>query len=174
VVVKEVKVKVLRPTEENFERFGTFIKAPGCAPSVSMPKVLDYWDQVVNLFDDGCDAQLGFLTAKFRPFEFTRMERHIRSDEAFIPLEGKACIFALAPACDQDSPTQLPDPSEVVAFILDGSTAVNLRAGVWHWAPFPLAESANFVLALRKGTTEEDIDLRDLEKDLQVVFKLDL
>lgn len=174
MTVREVGVRVLRPTQDNFKRFGTLIRLPATSPSVSAKGVLNYWDQVVNLnFSDGC-AELGFLTTIFRPFEFNTMERHLKSDESFIPLEGKACIFALAPASDPADPGQLPDPSQVVAFILDGSVAVNLNAGVWHWAPFPLAESMNFVLTLRKGTVEEDIDLRDFAKELGVTFKVAL
>lgn len=172
--VREVSVRVLRPTKDNFKEFGTLIKLPSAVPSVSVSGVLDYWDQVVNLELGGGQAELGFLIAKQRPFQFNTMERHIRSDEAFIPLEGKACIFALAPAAGKSSPNQLPDPSQVTAFILDGSVAVNLNAGVWHWAPFPLTDSISFVLALRKGTVEEDIDLRDFTKELGVTFRLAL
>ncbi|MDI7247030.1 MAG: ureidoglycolate lyase [Bacillota bacterium] len=172
--VREVSVRVLYPTEHNFKAFGRLIKLPSASPSVSASGVLDYWDQVANLELDGGQAELGFLVTKRRPFEFNTMERHVKSDEAFIPLEGKACIFALAPASARSSPQQLPDPSQVTAFILDGSFGANLNAGVWHWAPFPLSDSISFVLALRRGTVEEDIDLRDFTKELGVTFKLAL
>jgi len=174
VTVREVSVRVLRPTRDNFKPFGTLIELPNTKPSVSVSGVLDYWDQVVNLNVSNGHAELGFLATRFRPFEFNTMERHSKSDETFIPLEGKACIFALAPASDPANPDQLPDPSQIAAFILDGSVAVNLDAGVWHWAPFPLAESMNFVLVLRKGTVEEDIDLHDFTKELGVKFKISL
>jgi ureidoglycolate lyase len=171
---RTVKVKVLKANPETFARFGALIKLPEEKPSVDVSGVLIYWDQVVNLNVSGGEAELGFLVTRFRPFVFTSMERHTRSDETFIPLEGKACLFALAPAKDSSDPHELPDPDEVVAFILDGSFGVNLNAGVWHWAPFPLADSMQFVLALRKGTVEEDIDLRDLGKELGVNFVLEI
>ena len=168
---RRIKVPVLKPTEENFRPFGTLLKPPSSTPSVNIPGVLNYWDESANLNHSGGQAELGYLTTYFRPFEFCQMERHLRSDEAFIPLENKACIFALAPACESGG---LPDPEKVVAFILDGSVAVNLNAGVWHWAPFPLADSINLVLALRRGTPPEDIDMFNFAEKLGVEFEIDL
>jgi ureidoglycolate lyase len=172
VQLREVTVKAIRPTQENFAKFGTLIELPKSAPSVSAPGVLDYWDKGVKLDVGGGNPELGFLTTRFRPFEFTTVERHVKSDETFIPLEGKACVFALAPASDPHKNPDMPDPDEVVAFILDGSVAVNLSAGVWHWAPFPSAENINFVLALRDGTVEHDIDLKDTAVNMGITFKV--
>ncbi|MEA4884147.1 MAG: ureidoglycolate lyase [Clostridia bacterium] len=174
MATKEIIVPVFKPTPENFKPFGAILKAPRVAPSVDIPGVLNYWDEVANLNHGKCQPELGFLTTMFRPFDFCEMERHVHSDEAFIPLENKAFIFALAPACDPADPSAMPDPSKVVAFIIDGSFGVNLNVGVWHWAPFPLADRINLVLALRRGTPAEDIDMFNFSEKLGVTFKIAL
>ncbi|MGE5599708.1 MAG: ureidoglycolate lyase [Bacteroidota bacterium] len=166
-----VKVKVEKPTQASFAKFGKLIKLPESKPSVDMPGVLSYWDQVVNLDFRQGDPELGFLIAKFRPFEFASMERHVNSDETFIPLEGRACLFALAPATGS---REYPNPGEIKAFILDGTFGINLSRGVWHSAPFPLADQMSFILALRKGTVEEDIDLKETEKGLGMRFIMEI
>ncbi len=149
---REITVPVFKLTTEDFKPFGTILKASDVRPTVHIPGVLNYWDEVAVLNHEDGRPELGYLRTMFRPFEFCEMERHVHSDEAFIPLENKTCLFALAPSCDPKDPTAQPDPSKAVAFILDGSCGVNLNAGVWHWAPFPLADSIDFVLALRRGT----------------------
>lgn len=172
--LRTIELTIARPAEKEFARFGKLVALPEAAPSVDVPGVLTYWDQVVNLnFGEG-GAELGFLVTRRRPLTFTSMERHTKSDESFIPLNGRPFLFALAPASGKGEPGEVPDPDQVRVFFCDGSYGVNLDAGVWHWAPFPFDESASFVLALRKGTVEEDIDLKDLERELGVRFSIRL
>lgn len=163
-MAETVRVKVQLPTPESFAPFGTLVRLPGVAPSVDVPGVLRYWDQVVNLNLSQGEAELGFLAAYNRPFTFTSMERHSQSDESFIPLEGRPFLFGVAPAGEAAAPA----PAEIVVFLLDGSYGINVSKGVWHSAPFPLQPQMSFVLALRKGTVEEDIDVSDIGGTVEI------
>ena len=40
--------------------------------------------------------------------------------------------------------------------------AALLRPGAWHWAPYPLSETATFLLILRAETSEHDVEMRDV------------
>ena len=45
---------------------------------------------------------------------------------------------------------------------MSAGQAVLLHPGSWHWAPFPLTETATFLLILRAETSYHDIDIRDI------------
>jgi len=166
---QNIEVKVLKLTSEAFKPFGSIISIPKIAPTVSTA-ILNYWDEIVRFEAEGY-VEMGFLETKFRDFSFHEMERHVKSPETFIPLDGVS-IFPLCPPSDLEDPNALPDPSKVIAFILDGSAAVHLKKGVWHWAPFPLGNKALFIVVLRGGTVKEDVDVKDLKAAKNIEFRL--
>ena len=170
-MVREVQVKVKRLTAEEFEEFGTVIELPKTSPTFTSD-ILDYWDAVANMGDVLVD--IGYLVVKHRPFEFTKMERHVKTPEGFIPLGGGCSIFPLAPAGGLDKPEATPKPEEIVAFILDGTKGVILKPGVWHWAPFPLGDQAHLLVLLRRGTVKDDLDIKDLRERLGVKMRITL
>lgn len=167
------RIKVERLTPEAFAPFGEVIQKPSGKSTVAMEGVLDYWDQVCLLDLGGGTPQLGFLATYARAFRFDALERHVRSDEVFIPLEGVS-IFALCPAANPDDPREVPDLARARAFVLDGSAGVNLSRGVWHAAPMPLTPKATFALVMRKGTVEEDIDIRDLRSAVGATCEVEI
>jgi ureidoglycolate lyase len=103
---------------------------------------------------------LTYLHCKRHSLPFNRLERHCQGAEAFIPLEGSSILVA-APVGSPDDPNDAPDMNAVKAFLLDGSVGVFLPRGSWHWAPFPISESATFILMMDKGI-EGDIDIREV------------
>jgi len=123
--------------------------------------------------DFGKDLQISFVRFGQRPFVLTRMERHVKGPEVFIPMEG-CSIFCLAPARDLDDPDAIPSPDEVTGFIIDGTTAVIVNKGVWHWAPFPITKQASFLLLLRKGTVETDLTIKDIYKETGIKMTLEI
>ena len=102
-----------------------------------------------------CSA--GILESVPRPMVLSRMERHLRTKEALIALEGDA-VLCVAP------------PQESANGGLSGVTAVRIRAGqaiilntgAWHWIPFPVGgSSARFLVVFRSGTGKHDLYYHD-------------
>jgi len=168
LIEKIIKAEKLTP--ESFRPFGDVIGPQATKPTVSTD-ILSFWDLVAEL--RMMDAEVGCLIVKSRPFTFGKMERHVKTTEMFIPM-GSCSIFPLAPASRLDDPEATPSPDEVRAFVMDGTAAVLLKEGVWHWAPFPLTDLGTYLVLLRKGTVESDLDIKDLEATKRVMFKLTL
>jgi hypothetical protein len=106
----------------------------------------------------------GALESVPRPMVLDRMERHLRTKEALIALEGEA-VLCVAP------------PQESVNGGLFGITAVRVRAGqalilntgAWHWIPFPVGESsARFLVVFRSGTGKDDLYYHDFTMAIPV------
>jgi hypothetical protein len=106
----------------------------------------------------------GALESVPRPMVLSRMERHLRTREALIALEGDA-VLCLAP------------PQESVNGGISGITAVRMRAGqaivmntgAWHWIPFPIGESPiRFLVVFRSGTGKDDLYYQDLTPGIPV------
>lgn len=109
-----------------------------------------------------CSA--GVLESVPRPMVLGRMERHLRTREALIALDGEA-VLCVAP------------PQEGANGGLSGITAVRIRAGqaliletgAWHWIPFPVGDStARFLVIFRSGTGKDDLYYQDLTRALPV------
>ncbi len=79
---------------------------------------------------------------------FDLVERHLFTDQAFVPLESKPVIMTAGLE---------PKPEAMRAFLLDGRHGVVLRAGVWHSLPrFPVEPGgALFLMATGKETEAE-------------------
>jgi ureidoglycolate hydrolase len=52
--------------------------------------------------------------------------------------------------------------SQMRAFVLEPGCGVLLSRGTWHWAPFPISLTAQFLLVLRRETVEHDIEILDI------------
>jgi ureidoglycolate hydrolase len=106
----------------------------------------------------------GALESVPRPMVLGRMERHLRTREALIALEGDA-VLCLAP------------PQESVNGELVRITAVRMRAGqaiimntgAWHWIPFPIGrKSVRFLVVFRSGTGKDDLHYHDFAQGIPV------
>ncbi|MBM3573799.1 MAG: hypothetical protein FJX52_15800, partial [Alphaproteobacteria bacterium] len=79
---------------------------------------------------------------------FDLVERHLYTDQAFVPLEPKPVIMTAGLESK---------PEAMRAFLLDGRHGVILRAGVWHSLPrYPVEPGgALFLMATGKETEAE-------------------
>jgi len=159
---KDVKAKFL--TAKDFKPFGTIIGLPKTKPTVSVA-ALDYWDEVVLLPNE--DRAASFILCKRKSFEFENMERHVKSSEIFIPLEGSS-IFPFAPPNQLDEPKAKPQIDKLEAFIFDGTKAIMMHKGTWHVPPIPLTEEATFLVIFRKSTAKEDIINSELGSKVRI------
>jgi ureidoglycolate hydrolase len=100
----------------------------------------------------------GVLDCAPRPIELKKMERHLRTREMLVALEGEA-IVCVAP------------PQEPAEGGLSGIAALRVVAGqgfimerkAWHWIPFPVGKAhARFLVVFRSGTGKDDLYFCDL------------
>ena len=123
-----------------------------------------------------CDHPVAvpLATVDPRPMEVRYMERHFQHTQTFIPLGGKPFIAVMAPP----SEGEMPDLSQVRAFLFDGSAGFALHLGTWHEFPFALEEGTDLIVLLstqtgydlhqRDAQTEEangpDLDKKDIQR----------
>ena len=117
--------------------------------------------------EDG-EPELNFIKVVYRPFICEALERHLLTSQSFIPLRGCCGLMVLAPS----SEGPLPDLSQVVAVIFDGSEGINIKKGTWHSAPFAISNESHYIMAGRKGTLKDDLHIVDLGKELNTTFQI--
>ena len=155
-------IKVLPLGWEIFKPFGKIIEPSDSMPTrFERPGYFKFWDNVVDPRVE--HMEFGYLEVYRARLEFDVLERHVRSAELVIPLTG-CSVLPLAPPKDLDNPKAEPSPDEVVCFLLDGSKAVSLYPGTWHYAPMALSEKCTFLIGIRKGTTVDDVNIVDFGK----------
>ncbi|MHB1375853.1 MAG: ureidoglycolate lyase [Candidatus Humimicrobiaceae bacterium] len=168
--VKFIELKVERLTKEVIAPYGEIIGQTGTKPAIdnedmSFTPGLSY----LELANKG--GMFSFLDIKRpRPFICENLERHINCTEALMPLGGQSiCVVALSK--DMKDPKSAVDINSAKAIIMDGSLAVNLKIGPWHWIPYPISQRASFVVVFEKDTHIEDLEIIDLKKDYNVSLK---
>ncbi len=158
---KTIQAEIL--TREGFAPFGDVLEKGTWKPEQDFP-IYQYWDKIARLEFSGDPTELAYLRVYRRAFIVEQMERHLKASQTFIPLTTHTCIFALAPASEADS----PDPDSIRAFILDGTRGVNLHTGTWHWSIFPVTESADYIMVVRRDTVVDDLHVVDLDIPVQI------
>jgi ureidoglycolate lyase len=98
----------------------------------------------------------------------TKMERHTKALEWFIPIDGE-CVACFAEYGNPDDPAERPDADKVVAFKMDGIAGFIVNRGAWHWPAFPITPTATQLVNLRRDTEHDDVDVKDLEERVEIV-----
>lgn len=153
-LIRAITLDVQKMTPETFSPYGEIIGARG----------------QVELDLDGGKASFVAQTVEARPFQFSFLGRHQRTDQVFVPMGGTRSIIAVAPPCENG--VAAPNVERMAAFLVDGSCAFKLHRGAWHTSAFPLDECATFMVLDRENTLEEDYDLRDLAATMGVVVEI--
>lgn len=84
----------------------------------------------------GSDVDVSFLYT-FKREPSSGFDRHLRTEEMFVPLDGDFCI-PLAACKDADDPNERPVPEDFVAAVVPRGEAVILRPNVWHNGGWPV------------------------------------
>jgi ureidoglycolate hydrolase len=168
--VKTIELKVERLTVKTIAPYGEIIGQIGAKKAIDNED-MSFAPGLSNLELANKGGMFSFLDIKRpRPFICENLERHLNCTEALIPLGGQSiCVLALSK--DMKDPKSPVDFNSVKAVIMDGSLAVNLKIGAWHWIPYPLSERASFVVVFEKDTHTEDLEIVDLKKDYNVSLK---
>jgi ureidoglycolate hydrolase len=75
---------------------------------------------------------LGAITQPSATAAFSRLERHFAVTQAFVQLGGAPSVVCVAPPTDVHAPGAVPDPREVVGFIIDPALGYLFHRGTWH------------------------------------------
>jgi hypothetical protein len=82
------------------------------------------------------NVDVSFLYS-FRREPTTGFDRHLRTEEMFVLLEGDL-VIPLAPCRNPDDPDEVPTPDEFVAALVPQGEAIILRPNVWHNGGWPV------------------------------------
>ncbi len=90
----------------------------------------------------GFDIGSGSLVDVSYLYSFSRapstgVDRHLRTEEMFVPLDGDLCL-PLAPCRDPSNPRDQPRAEDFVGVIVHHGQAVILNANVWHNGGWPV------------------------------------
>jgi ureidoglycolate hydrolase len=160
VEMVQLRVPVVRATPEAFAGLGQVVRRPTGLPTVTRPG-LRFWSRV-GAMDIPGEVEMGILELTAQDFVFDSLERHVRTQEMFIPLEGVAIMpIGLGAGADR-----FPRPEEIRGFLIDSQTSIIMNPGVWHWIPYPLSPVASYLIPALVGTPTEDREVRQLENPL--------
>lgn len=148
-----MSIKSKRISSQNFRKFGSVVNSPSGRPT-SEAADYKFWSDIADYKIEG-ETEIGICTV-YRQKEnvITGMERHLKTPEILIPIDG---AFVLPLLIDGD------DISDSEAFRVNIGEAVKINDGVWHGACLPAdkVESSYFVI-FRKGTPHSDVEKKDI------------
>ena len=164
MVLKRVEVQPL--TKETFKPYGYFLAKRKENPEV-VSEQFTMWVHEGRLEVDG-EFFVGVSDLLKRPLRFASMERHLKSMELLLPLNG-SMLLAMAPHQSLDDPDEEPKVDQVEVFEVKAGQAVIFNKGPWHWTPFPMDDVVTILVALRDGTLEEgDVIIKPLPEETVV------
>jgi ureidoglycolate lyase len=152
----ERSVGVLDLTDEGFAPFGTVVRTPSRGQDAEGPG-WRWWAETVLLEGDGRRWSLGYLDLDPAPPPgFDWAERHLRSQEAIVPVSG-GCLVYVAPAEHLDEPDHVPSLEGFRVFRVPAGSGVVMHPGVWHGAPIADGGPAKAIVLLLEGTGRDDV-----------------
>ena len=92
------------------------------------------------------------------------MERHPVGSQAFMPLNSRSYLVAVAPVGELD-------PAKIEVFLAAGDQGVNYAAGTWHHYSLALGEVSDFLVVDRAGPGA-NLDEVELEEADQITVDL--
>jgi ureidoglycolate hydrolase len=114
----------------------------------------------------GEDWILNVLSYDHRPLVCDHLNAHHRATQMLVPLGAQPALLIVAPPGVEF--TGRADLEKVRAFVLDGTAAVNLGHGTWHWGPYPVGPHVDLLNLQGRGFATDN-EIVHLERDLDVV-----
>ena len=141
-------------TEDSFDRFGSVIGPPRATPDATGPG-WRWWGETQLLGGDGRPFGVGYLDLVPTAMQFSWAERHMRSLEAIVPLDGD-CLVYVGPSDHADEPQRLPALDSFKVYKVRAGQGVILDPGVWHGAPLAVERPVRALVLLLEGTGAND------------------
>jgi len=153
-----LKAKPLTP--EAFKPYGQVLMGPGEGPE------RHEFAAVIDNRRPAAKANITYMRSKLAqaPAMVRAMERHVHSNQMFVPLNGTAYLVAVCPS----TATGDPDIGRIEVFVAKGTQAVNYDTGVWHAPNTPLATPGEFVMLRFDDGGAADTELRPLDAPIEV------
>lgn len=137
-------LKIQELSENNFNKYGTYLNPLEKPASLGEDAELVqfYPDRMLQTFAASNFMALSPLIIKPRKLEIVDVEKHNYTEEVIGGFTEDVC-FHVSPATDG-----APDLSEIEVFCLPAGWWVRFKRGVWHKAPFVLADKSTYGLVL--------------------------
>jgi ureidoglycolate hydrolase len=154
-----VKAKPLTP--DAFKPYGQVLMGPGQGP-----ERYEFAAAVDNRRGTNAKANFTFMRSKLAqaPVTVRAMERHVFSNQIFVPMNGTAYLVAACPSTAAGD----PDLDRLEVFVATGGQAINLDTGVWHAPNTPLGAPGEFVMLRFDDGSPADTELRSLDTPIEV------
>jgi len=92
------------------------------------------------------------------------LERHVHSNQTFVPMNGTRHLVAVCPTAPDGGPLV----AQLRAFVADGSQAVNYDANVWHAPRTALSPPGEFVMFRWDDGSPRDTETCALDESVVV------
>jgi ureidoglycolate lyase len=152
-------------TREAFAPFGDVIEASDAVRHFPINGgTTERYHDLANIEVDAAGrAIVSLFRAQPRalPFTVTMLERHPLGSQAFMPLNGRPYLVAVAARGESFG------ASDVRVFLARGDQGVNYAAGVWHHPLLALGEPGDFLVVDRAGPGA-NCDERELAEALTI------
>ena len=121
---KVVQLKIEPMTEESFRPYGAIWDAKDHPSDHRVVSQIAYQPEGT--------ATAFIIWQPYQGLTFTKLERHFHATHVFIPVSGSLSAVAVANPTDENDPMAIPDPSDVRAFLIDGTKGFAYNKGTWH------------------------------------------
>lgn len=148
-------------TAEAFKPYGQVLMGPSGA--IERHEFAAFVD---NRRGDKAKPNFTFMRSRLAqaPAAVKAMERHVFSNQIFVPMNGTSYLVAVCPS----TPSGDPDLGRIEAFVATGGQAVNIDADVWHAPNTPLGAPGEFVMLRFDDGSVADTELRHLDAAIKV------
>jgi ureidoglycolate hydrolase len=140
--------------------FGKIIKLPQDT-ALRVSENFKYLKQQA-IIDVNYPVEIGHLQVNGNHTTFNQMERHEKTPELLIPLDGDFII----PVCT--SFNKLPDLNSLIALRVRQGEALLLNRNCWHWMPCAVSGQMSILVIFRNNTSAEDIIIENLSEGCQM------
>ena len=114
-------------------------------------ELLDYWSAVGSMEFVG-SVDVGIMRVRERAPTFVEMERHHRTSELLVALDGDL----LVPLTTGE---ETPDLEQLEVVVIAQGTGVLIYNSVWHAIPYSPTAPTTCMVVFRSGTAEEDLEV---------------
>lgn len=164
------RIEVEKLTHEAFSPFGNFANLINPSADKIGEEPVEFFPDMVQLHV-APGNMLGYSTTRClpRPFVVDILEYHTNCWEAVMPLDNPI-ILQVAPAASNGGKIPL---DKLRAFYVPVGTVVLIKAGVWHWGPFPVENKvSNVLINLPERTYANDCVVYNIEESdrIEIIY----
>ena len=155
-----VQAKPLTPAA--FAPFGQVLMGPGKGP--------ERYAYAARMQNDRTAARPNMTFMRVnpaaRPIRIKSLERHVYSNQAFIPLNGTGQLVAVCPSDGVGRPLL----EQLLAFVATGAQAVNYNANTWHAPRTAIRGPGEFIMFRWDDGTDQDTESWPLAEAIEIVL----